>query len=301
MEEMQINRLFQMVYILLDKKTVTAKALAEEFEVSTRTIYRDVDTLSSAGIPIFTNKGKGGGISLLPDFVLNKAVLSEKEKSDILTSLKAVSAVQLKEDDGALKKLKGLFGQPGIDWIEVDFSSWYDSGKESELFQSLKAAIIGRNAVVFHYANAKGMQDLREVEPLKLCFKGSAWYLFGYCKKRKDDRFFKLRRMKKLEVLEENFKRNSPDSVLTGLEVSEEEFITLQLKISKEMAFRVYEELDNYQLQKDGSFVVELRYPKGDWIFTYIASFGEFCEVLGPEEVIEEIKNKLKTILNKYL
>ncbi len=298
---MQINRLFQMVYILLDKKTVTAKDLAEEFEVSTRTIYRDVDTLSSAGIPIFTNKGKGGGISLLPDFVLNKAVLSEKEKSDILTSLKAVSAVQLKENDGALKKLKGLFGRPGIDWIEVDFSSWYDSRTESELFQSLKTAILGRKTVAFHYANAKGAQDLRKVEPLKLCFKGSAWYLYGYCKKRKDDRFFKLRRMKKLEISEENFMRNSPDTVLSQLEVSDAEFITLKLKLSKEMAFRVYEELDHYQQQKDGSFVGELRYPMGEWIFPYIASFGEFCEVLEPEEVRVEMQNKLKEILKKYL
>ena len=112
---MQINRLFQMIYILLDKKTVTASALAKHFEVSTRTIYRDVETLSSGGIPIYMSKGKGGGISLLPEFVLNKTVLTEVEKTDILSALQAVSAVSFEETDTAIKKLLlFLGGQVGI-------------------------------------------------------------------------------------------------------------------------------------------------------------------------------------------
>lgn len=88
---MQINRLFEIVYILLDKKRVTSRELAERFEVSSRTIYRDIETLSAAGIPVYMSKGKGGGISLLPDFVLNKAVITDEEKEEILSSLKAVT------------------------------------------------------------------------------------------------------------------------------------------------------------------------------------------------------------------
>ena len=75
-QKVQINRLFEIVYILLEKQTVTAAELSQRFEVSSRTIYRDVETLSQAGIPIYMSKGKGGGISLLPDFILNKAVLT---------------------------------------------------------------------------------------------------------------------------------------------------------------------------------------------------------------------------------
>ena len=119
---MQINRLFEVVYILLDKKTVTAKELAERFEVSSRTIYRDIETLSSAGIPVYMSKGKGGGISLLPDFVLNKAVLTDEEKEDILSSLKAVKAVNLSKTDTALKKLSSLFGESNTDWIGNEVS-----------------------------------------------------------------------------------------------------------------------------------------------------------------------------------
>ncbi len=101
---MQINRLFQIIYRLLNKEKVSAKELAERFEVSTRTIYRDIDTLSSAGIPIYAIKGSGGGISLIPEFILNKTVLTEKEKTEILTSLNAVSAVDLSEEGNEFNK-----------------------------------------------------------------------------------------------------------------------------------------------------------------------------------------------------
>ena len=105
---MQINRLFEIVYILLENKIVKAGELAEHFEVSVRTIYRDVETLSQAGIPIYMSKGKGGGISLMPDFILDKAVLTEQEKGEILSSLKAVSALSLSESGSALNKLNSM-------------------------------------------------------------------------------------------------------------------------------------------------------------------------------------------------
>ena len=107
---MQINRLFEIIYILLDKKTVTSKELADRFEVSTRTIYRDIETLSISGIPIYMSKGRGGGISLLPTFILNKTVITDEEKENILSSLKAVSAVGFSKTDTALTKLSSLFG-----------------------------------------------------------------------------------------------------------------------------------------------------------------------------------------------
>lgn len=205
---MQINRLFGIVYILLDKKIVTSKELAELFEVSSRTIYRDIETLSSAGIPVYMTKGKGGGISLLPGFVLNKAVITDEEKEDILSSLKAVNAVNLSKTDTALKKLSSLFGESNTDWIEVDFSSWANAQNETETFNTIKSAILDRKCISFSYASAKGQQTSREVEPLKLCFKNSAWYLYGYCKSRCDFRLFKLRRTRELCVSEQNFRRN---------------------------------------------------------------------------------------------
>ena len=146
---MQINRLFEIVYVLLDKKSVTSKELAERFEVSSRTIYRDIETLSSAGIPVYMSKGKGGGISLLPDFVLNKTVITDEEKEDILSSLKAVNAINLCKTDTALNKLSSLFGESNTDWIEVDFFSWANAQNETETFNTIKSAIYSKRVISF--------------------------------------------------------------------------------------------------------------------------------------------------------
>lgn len=299
---MHINRLFEIVYILLDKKTVTAKELAERFEVSTRTIYRDIETLSSTGIPVYMSKGKGGGISLLPDFVLNKAVLTNKEKEDILSSLKALKTINLIETDTALKKLSSLFGEANTDWIEVDFSSWASNAKsETEIFNTIKSAILSKKIISFSYASAKGEQITREVEPLKLCFKAGAWYLHAYCKKRCDYRFFKLRRIKELKLLEANFDHKAPKQVVFSNNTSEEEYVNLKLKFTPRSAFRVYDEFDNYRQNEDGSFIVEVTYSKGEWIFGYIQSFGEDCEILEPAEIREDIKTRLMNTLKYYI
>jgi len=298
---MQINRLFEIIYILLDKKTVTAKELAKRFEVSTRTIYRDIETLSSADIPVYMSKGKGGGISLLPDFVLNKAVLTDKEKENILSSLKAVNAVNLSETDTALKKLSSLFGESNADWIEVDFSSWSNAQNETEIFNTIKSAILSKKVISFSYASAKGEQMTREAEPLKLCFKGGAWYVYGYCQSRNDYRFFKLRRIKKLCVLNQNFLRTSPQQIFSDHHVFQKEYVTLKLKLSSQMAYRVYDEFDTYEQQEDGSFIAEIHFPKGEWIFNYITSFGEHCEILEPVDVRNYLKIKLENTLKHYL
>ncbi len=121
---MQINRFFEIVYILLEKKSVTAQELAERFEVSTRTIYRDIELLSGAGIPIYTVQGKGGGISLLDNFVLDKAIITEEEQEQILLALSSLSETQQKDVGNIFSKLCGLFNKSGTDWIEIDFGYW---------------------------------------------------------------------------------------------------------------------------------------------------------------------------------
>lgn len=298
---MQINRLFEIVYILLDKKTVTSKELAKRFEVSQRTIYRDIETLSSAGIPVYMSKGKGGGISLLPDFVLNKAVITDEEKEDILSSLKAVNAVNLSKTDTALKKLSSLFGESNTDWIEVDFSYWVNTQNEIETFNTIKSAILRKKIISFSYVSAKGQRTSRTVEPLKLCFKSGAWYLYGYCRSRCDFRFFKLRRIRELCISEQNFQRKSPKQVFNDKNVFQEEYVKLKLKLSAEVAYRVYDEFDQYEKQEDGSFIAEINYPKGEWIFYYIATFGSHCEILEPLDVRNDMKAELQNTLKYYL
>ncbi len=297
---MQINRLFEMIYILLNKENMTAKAFAEHFEVSQRTIYRDVELLSAAGIPIYMTKGKGGGIALLPDFVLNKTVLTDNEKADILSALHAVDTVSLEQTNTAIGKLSSMFGGAGGDWLEVDFSNWANGEEEAAVFATLKTAILKKKKVAFLYHGSEGSVR-RTVEPLKLCFKGQSWYLYAYCNLRSDYRFFKLRRIKELEVLDESFQRSATAKLFESDKLFGDDFVTITLKIAKEMAYRVYDEFPQHEVQPDGSFVVQMTMPRGDWVYHYLATFGEHCEVLSPEDVRLQIKEKLQKTLDQYL
>ncbi|SHO52376.1 helix-turn-helix transcriptional regulator [Anaerocolumna xylanovorans] len=153
---MQVNRLFEIIYILLSKKSITAKELAERFEVSVRTIYRDIDTLSSAGIPIYASQGKGGGISLLDDYVLDKSVLSEREQNEILYALQSLSITQAPETDKVLAKLSSLFNKSKTSWIEIDFSPWGSDENRTYQFTIIKDAILSHRIIEFNYFSSSG-------------------------------------------------------------------------------------------------------------------------------------------------
>lgn len=301
---MQINRLFEMVYILLGKKTITAKQLAERFEVSMRTIYRDINTLSSAGIPIYTNKGKGGGISLIDDFVLNKSILSEQEQNEILMSLQGLHAVQVPDIESVLAKLRGFFNKQGVNWIDVDFSPWGSTDSEREKFNLLKTAILNASIVSFDYFSTTGEKSERTVEPLKLVFKGRGWYLYSFCRVKDDFRIFKIIRIKSLSCLEETFIRNIPNIVWDKPEQScSDELITLILKIDARMAYRLYDEFDPEYIVKntDGNFTVTAIFPESEWVYGYVLSYGNYAEVLEPKHIREIIRKKIEESLKKYL
>lgn len=298
---MQINRMFEIIYLLLDKKTITAKELAERFEVSTRTIYRDVETLSTAGIPIYMSKGKGGGISILDHFVLNKAVLTKEEKNDILSSLHTIHALKFTENNSTIQKLGSLLGDNKSDWIEVDFSQWNTSNGEAQTFQDLKSSILSQTMISFEYASGKGESTSREVEPYKICFKGMSRYLYGFCRLRQDFRFFKLSRIKKLTLTNEPFTHRTFHLNFKSNTQKNSELITLKLKFSPQTAYRVYDEFENYLIDSEGYFIVEMIYPKGEWLFPYIFSFGHHCEILEPMEIRNQIMEETKKMFYNYL
>ena len=300
---MQINRLFEIVYILLDKKTITARELSEHFEVSVRTIYRDVETLSIAGIPIYTNKGKGGGISLIEDFVLNKSVLSEKEQNEILMSLQSLKATRFLNVEPVLKRLSTIFNKENPNWIDVDFSTWGSDNNEKEKFNILKIAILSAKTVSFDYFSSYGEKTLRTVEPLKLVFKGQGWYLYGFCRTKGEFRIFKITRIREMNLLEETFVRDIPIDIWNeGDKSYENKMVTLTLKIDKRMAYRIYDEfeLENINENPNGSFTATVTFPEGDWIYGYVMSYGEYAEVIEPKYIREIIKRKFQDGLRKY-
>lgn len=148
---MSDSRLFKILYYLLDKGGTTASELAEEFEVSTRTIYRDIEALSGAGIPVYTEQGRNGGIYLLPGYTLNKALLSEEERREVLTAIQSMSATGYHSGEETLTKLSALFHVNMGDWLEVDFSRWGKSTSDNTKFETLKQAVIQHREVKITY------------------------------------------------------------------------------------------------------------------------------------------------------
>jgi predicted DNA-binding transcriptional regulator YafY len=292
-----------MVYILLSKQSVTAKELADYFEVSSRTIYRDVDTLGLAGIPVFTEKGKGGGISLLSDFVLNKSILSEQEQNEILSALQSLTNIKTAGADQVLQKLSTVFNKTATNWLEVDFSDW--SFVNGDSFNDFKTAILERRIAEFDYHSTYGEKTHRRIEPIQICFKSKAWYIKGFCLTRQDVRTFKLTRLKNLTVTDEHFPERDllsaipnpgPDRPQTN--------VTLKLKIASEMSHRVYDEFDedHIEQQSDGSFIVSATWLEDElWLYNAILSFGEYAEVLEPEYIRKIMREKTQKVSRKYL
>ena len=165
---MQINRLFEMIYILLEKENVTAKELAEHFGVSVRTIYRDIDVLSRSNIPIYTNQGKGGGINLLDNFILDKSLISEDEQNQILFALQSLEKLNVNNEKMLLDKMSILFNKATRDWIEIDFSSWKTDSAQNEIFNKIKETILNKKVVEITYFNSYGEENIRQVEPLQI-------------------------------------------------------------------------------------------------------------------------------------
>lgn len=306
-KKMQINRLFEIVYLLLERKTITAKELANRFEVSTRTIYRDVEILSNAKIPIYATKGKGGGISLLDNFVLDKSMVSEEEQNEILFGLQSLKELKAGEGASALEKMGTLFKKKEIDWICIDFSGWGNEIKEKEQFEEIKQAILRQQVLKIEYYASDGKVSKREMEPMQLVFKDKSWYLKAYCKLKEDFRLFKMTRIRNLEVMNEKFERremkqNAENQNKDNRKVPNIKIVNLKLKVDASLAYRVCDEFreKNITKDRDGNFLIEVQYPEDEWVYGYLLSFGDKIEILEPSYVKEQLAVTIEKMREKY-
>ena len=297
---MQINRLFEMVHILLNKKNVTAKELAEHFEVSIRTVYRDIETLTFAGIPVYSSRGKNGGIRLLESYVLNKTLISQDEQNEILYALQSLKAASYPEVEEILEKMSLIFNKSSDNWIEINFSRY--GAEDSTLFENIKKAILNKKTVNFTYHNTKGEKSRRTADPLKIWFKEKAWYLFAYCHEKKSIRQFKINRIKGLTLTEEHFDKSMED-----FEINDEKEAVKRVKviaeIDKSQAYRVYDEFseENINKMKDGNFEVIMENPENEWVYGYLLSFGEYLKVKEPERIKKILSDKIEKMRENYL
>lgn len=295
---MSDSRLFKILYYLLDKEHATAPELADEFEVSVRTIYRDVEALSGSGIPICAEPGRNGGIYLLNGFVLDRAVLSENERREVLSAIQSVSAAGYISGKEILTKLSALFNVNTENWLEVDFSRWGMDARDNAKFEKLKEAVIRHKEIRIVYENTGGERSERTVRPLKLSYKSKEWYLKAFCLEKQDFRMFKLNRILRLEVSERTFvprpypePQNSPQQT----------YPRIKLLFSKEIAYRVYDEFDETQIeyQENGDLIAYAKMPVDAWLVGYLLSFGTQVEIMEPAYLKEVLAAQAQAIYEK--
>ena len=295
---MSDSRLFKILYYLLDKKRATAPELAAEFEVSTRTIYRDMEALSGAGIPIYAQPGRNGGICLLQDCILDRAILSEKEKQAILTAIQSISATGYTDGKELLTKLSALFHVNTRNWLEVDFSFWGKHTYDNSKFEILKTAVMQCKEIKITYENANGERSKRIVQPLKISYKSKEWYLKAFCMQKQDFRIFKLNRIVELELLENTFvPRPYPEEKNNF----QQTYPKIVLLFSKAIAYRVYDEFDKteIQYQKNGDLMVCAEMPVDTWLIGYLLSFGARVEVMEPKYLKDVLAAQAQEIYKK--
>lgn len=332
-----LSRLLGIIYLLLNRGTVTAGELAEQFEVSVRTIYRDVEQLSMAGIPVYARKGKNGGISLTERFVLDKMVISEEEQRRILAALASLRETGASQEEDILHKLGTFFKADVPDWVAIDFSDW--SGRRQELFEQIREAILERKVMEFDYYGQYGEMARRTVEPVQLLFKEYTWYVRAYCRKRQALRLFKVLRMKRVKLLEETYEADARKwagetekqgeavaGVASGAERqpgqtseetgSQEQYDTtwddsweklreekVVFWVAAREAYRIYDRFEEEEITMlpGGDFLITLQCCLDDWVYGVILSFGPSAKVIGPEYVREKILEKIREMEKNYL
>ncbi len=297
---MKTERLFQIVYFLLEKKCMTASELADKLSVSVRTVYRDVDALSMAGVPVYCIAGNGGGISLMPGFTIDKALLTEEEWRQIIYALQSIKLAD-ENVEKLVSKIGTVCGKQEADWIEVDFSRWGHRKEDSDKFNTLKQAIIQKRIVEIYYIDAHGKKSFRKLEPVRLVFRNAYWYLYAHCHRAKDFRCFKMNRIVKIEVTDAVFQEKS--IVVPDMEVeSEFEEIALQLKVKEKVAYRVFDDFGKAHIKKedDGSVILSVKLPYDNWITTYILSYGTNVEILEPLWLKDEMRQHVKKLAEFY-
>ena len=300
---MKISRQIGILSVLLQKDEVTAPYLAEQFEVSRRTIHRDIEDLCQAGIPIVTRQGAGGGISIMENFKIDRTVLTNAEMQDILAGLRSLDSINGTNRYGQLMEKLSVGSSDfmtGNQSVLIDLSSWYKDSLAPKI-EMIRSAIDNGLELSFHYYAPKG-ETMRDIEPYYLIFRWSSWYVWGWCKSRKDYRLFKLNRMDRLYLSGQTFQKRTvplPD-------LSNERIFPggVRVKVLFEAAckWRLIEEFgpECFEEQPDGKLLFHADYTYRENLVAWLMTFADQAVLLDPENMRKEIQSALQKMLKQY-
>lgn len=295
-KKMKNERLFEILLYLIEKKDTTATELAEKFNVSVRTIYRDIDSLTLANIPIYTTSGNQGGIHLMENYTLKKTHFTPEEREDILLALQTIQSIPSSSLDSALKKINTLFQLPQQteNWLEVNFSRWGTNNIfDNELFQTIKENILQKNQIQIEYANSNGELSTRTIEPIKLIFRFKNWYLYAYCHKRNDYRLFKLNRIVYIYPTKtqcEHTQEYVPYSFNTT--ASSEPQITFIAIFPIKVIHYVYDIFspNNIEILSSKELKVSTKINDTEWFRSFLLFFGSNIKIIEPQDLADAIR-----------
>lgn len=308
---MKVERLVGIIMLLLEKERVGARELADMFEVSLRTVYRDIDAINLAGIPVRSAPGVGGGFEIMEEYKVDKRVFSSADLSAIVMGLSSLSGmIRGEELVNALAKVRSFIPaerakdiEVKADRILVDLSPWMGNRNVEPYLEIVKTAIDERRLLSFEYADRRGTATARTVEPYRLVLKGSHWYWQGYCRARKDFRLFKLSRMKGLRMGEESFPpREYPKPHLDIADMLDEMRTTITLRVHKSVMDRVLDLCEYERFAPDGAEHYRVAFPFIENAFHYdiLLGFGPQCECLEPLRVREELRRRIGELAKLY-
>lgn len=300
---MRIDRLVGILSILLQKDKVTAPELAEHFEVNRRTISRDIEELCKAGIPIVTTQGQGGGISIMDGYKMDRMLLTNKEMKDILAGLRSLDSVNGTRRYAQLMDKLSVGSSDfmtGNQSVLIDLSSWYQNALSAKI-EIIRNAIDSRMELEFYYYSPKE-ESKRQIEPYYLIFKWSSWYVWGWCKAKRDFRLFKLNRMEEVGINGHAFEgRKCPLPDLRDVSIFPGG-IEIKALIKPEYKWKLVEEYgpNCYVEQEDGRLLFRSNYANKDYLIEWLLAFRDGVELVEPEEIREEMRMLLESIRKVY-
>lgn len=300
----KIDRLIGIITVLLQKDKITAPLLAEKFEVSRRTINRDIEDICKAGIPIVTTQGYDGGIAIAEGYKIDKTIFTSDELESIFIGLQSLDSIsQISHKNNLMDKLSldqnAVMSNTGN--ILIDLSSHYKNSLTHKI-ECIKLAINKQRLVSFRYFYNKGDID-KIIEPYLIVFKWSAWYVFGYCLEREAFRLFKLNRLWSLTYMNEYFEQREVPLEQLEFDSYFSDNIQLIALFEPKVKYRLIEEygIESFTHTESGKLMFKMGFASNENLLSWVLSFGDAVEVIEPKEVCYELKKQANNILKKYI
>lgn len=310
---MKVHRLLSITMHLLRQKRVSAQELADHFEVSLRTVYRDLETINGAGIPIVSFPGVNGGYEIMEQYHIDRQIVTLEDLNAIMTALKGLqNSLGDKELNDLMAKVGALVAksahnrpEEAAETLLFDTNPWRVNQADKTLVNRLRQSAKERRVVRFAYTGVKGAGEERIVEPVGLAWKGFAWYLYAYCRMRKDYRTFRLSRIRELHEEPETFRRRE-----LGLEELDARWgnnvdmhlVRIVLRVHPRVRVRAEEYFhpDEIVEEPDGYLLLKTEQAENPWLYGMLMSYGADIQVLEPQNLADTLRERASQVLRMY-